>query len=260
MAEKQRLPDSMAALPNVSALMSLIEKCEARAEHLPGIGVYFGRAGLGKTSAATCAAIVQDVVHLEVRAIWNGKTLLLKIALELGLKATEQMTVNRLYDLVASGLAQSNRTLVLDEADQMKPAMFEMVRTLHDETSVPLILMGEETLPHQLEHSPRLHGRVLAWVGAAEATMADVDMLAKINARGIEIAGDLREDVLVASGHSHRYIATNLTLLRDLALAQGLVRVGRADWGARAFHTGTAPAPRHLPLHKQRPARIRRAA
>lgn len=259
MAEKLRLPDSLAALQNVSSLLALIERCEARDENLPGIGVFYGRPGLGKTSAAICAAILMDVVHIVVPPFASEKTLLVMLARELGLQP--KRVLQDIYDQVAGALMQSNRTLVLDEADfLLRPRLINTVRVLHDQTFVPIILMGEEDLPQQLLRWERVHGRVLDWVGAADASLADVDMLARIHARGIEIAPDLRQALLTASGHSHRYIATNLVRIRDHAVAQGLVRIGRAEWGDRAFNTGAAPSPRSIPLHKQRPVRARRAA
>lgn len=249
----------MAALPNVSSLLALIERCEARNENLPGIGVFYGRPGLGKTTAAICAAILKDVIHIVVPPFAGEKALLVMLARELGLQP--QRVMLDLYRQVADGLVQANRTVVLDEADYLlRPRVINTVRLLHDETCLPIILMGEEELPQELLRWERVHGRVLDWVGAADATMADVDMLARINARGIEIAPDLRAALLAASGHSHRYISTSLLRIRDHALAEGLTRIGMAEWGDRPLKSGMAPAPRSIPLHKRQPARIRRIA
>jgi hypothetical protein len=261
MTEKRRLPPNLAALANVSRLLALVETVEGRGSALPGLGVYFGRPGLGKTSSGTCAAVLKNTIHLSVGPFIRSKSLLHMIAGDLGVRVPKKIATDDLFNLTCLALVDANRTLILDEADHLlNSSTINTVRFLHDETRIPIILMGEEDLPHQLLQWPRVHRRVLERVGAEEATMADVDLLVAIEARGFEIAPDLRAALLAGSGYTHGYIVKNIDAIRRMALGAGLTRVTRADWGDRVFDKGEVAKPRHLPEHKKQPHRMRRVA
>ena len=125
------------------------------------------------------------------------------------------------------------------------PGLALMVRRLHDVSDAPVILMGEEALPQKLQRWERVHSRILSWVGAEQATIADVDHLAKIYAPGLGLGQDMKEAVLKASRGSIRNVSTNLAHIGEEAATQGWRQVGLAEWNGRAMHTGEAPAPRH---------------
>lgn len=261
MAEKRRLPPNLAALANVSRMLSLVETLESRGPSLHGLGVFYGRPGLGKTSSGTCCAVLRSTVHLSINPFIREKGLMQMIAAELGARVPTRITKDDLFNLTCGAMADANRTIILDEADHLlRETVINTVRFLHDETRVPIILMGEEDLPVKLLQFPRVHGRVLERTGAEEATMADLDLLIAVEAKGFEIAPDLREALLVGSGYTHRYIVKNIDAIRRMALAQGLSRVTRADWGDRVFDKGDVPNPRFLPEHRKQPQRVRRVA
>jgi hypothetical protein len=259
MTEKRKLSRNLAKLPNVSRLMALVEKCETRHEGSDGLGVFFGRPGLGKTSAAACAAVMQGVMHIAVPPFTTPKSLLELLAGNMGLRPRRVMS--ELFQQVAGARAESGQTLILDEADHLLTArLINTVRFLYDETKVPIILMGEEELPQELQRWARVHSRVLDWVGAEDATVLDLDLLIPVHLPDIEMAPDLKAALLPGSGHNHRYIVKNMLRIREAALVKGLRRMTLADWGDRTFYGGEAPVPRNLPAHRQRPSRVRRAA
>ena len=93
----------------------------------------------------------------------------------------------------------------------------------------------------------RVHSRMLSWVGASEpATIEDVDHLARIYAKGIEITPDLKAGLLKASRGSLRNVSTNLAYVAEHAVTRGVRKISLADWGSAPLHTGEAPAPRYL--------------
>ncbi len=261
MAEKRRLPPNLAALSNVQRLLSLVETLEGRGASLDGLGVFYGRPGLGKTSSGTCSAVLQSTVHLSINPFIREKGLMQMIATELGARVPAQITKDNLFNLTCGAIGDANRTIILDEADHlMRETVINTVRFLHDETRVPIILMGEEDLPVKLLQFPRVHGRVLDRAGAEDASLVDLDLLIAVEAKGFEIAPDLREPLLIGSGFTHRYIVKNIDAIRRFALAQGLSRVSRVDWGDRHFDKGEVPNPRVLPEHRKQPQRVRRVA
>lgn len=236
---------SVAPLANVARLQQLIDRCENRAHGLPGMGCFYGRAGHGKTTAGVYAQNRKQACHVEALPFGGVKKLLEMIVIELGLRPGR--LVPQLFDQAAEELARTGRPLIIDEADHiLKDGPIETVRHLHDKAGVPVILMGEEALPARLMRWERVHGRMLAWVGAEPATLDDVGHLAAIYAPGVDVAPDLREAVLTASRQSMRYISTNLAAIKEFAGVRGLRRVTLADWGGAAFHTGEPPAIRRL--------------
>lgn len=243
MADPIETVQSVAPLDNVARLTALIDLTQNRAPGLPGIGCLYGRAGLGKTTAGTYAVNAMNAVHVEALPIGGVKGLLGMIVRELGLRP--QRTTEALFIQAAENLARTQRPLIIDEADQiLTDRIIEIVRRLHDVSQAPLILIGEEMLPQRLQRWERVASRVLRFVGMEPASARDVDHLARIYARGVELGADLKAALLTASRGSIRNVSTNLAHVREFAAIQGLDRLGLAEWGKQQFHTGEAPAPR----------------
>jgi DNA transposition AAA+ family ATPase len=246
MSDQPPLYNSVAPLANVARLVQLIKRCQSREYGLPGMGCCHGRAGLGKTTAAIYATNSLNACHVEALPIGGVKGLLTMIAAELGLKPAR--TTDAVFAQVAQQLARSQRPLIIDEADHiLQDRPIEIVRRLHDMTAVPVILMGEEMLPQRLMKWERVHSRVLDWAGMDSATAQDVDHLARIYARGVDLGADLKAALLVASRGSMRNVSTNLSHVREFASVKGLTAIRLSDWGTKPFHTGEAPAPRLPP-------------
>jgi DNA transposition AAA+ family ATPase len=235
--------NSVAPLANVARLQKLVLTCQNRVDGLPGMGCFYGPAGFGKTTAGVYVTNKFSACHIEALPFGGAKKLLEMIVTELGMRPTR--TVSTLFDQAAGELASTNRPLIIDEADQiLTDRIIETVRHLHDKTLVPVILMGEEQLPQKLRRWERVNGRILEWVAAEPATLQDVDFLAPIYAPGVEIADELKVKLLAASANSIRNVSTNLANLAGHAKVQGLRRIGAAEWGNKAFHTGKAPEAR----------------
>lgn len=240
MTDRAELYNTVAPLANVTRLVALIDRAQNRGPGLPGLGCFYGKAGLGKTTAGIYATNTLNACHVEALPFGGLKTLLTMIVTELGLRP--RRLIPDLFDQAAQELAVTSRPLIIDEADHiLSTKTIEAVRHLHDKSGAPVILMGEELLPQRLQAWERVHGRMLAWVEAEPATIKDVEHLAKVYAQGVEIVPELREAVLTASKASMRYISTNLAAIAEFAAVRGLSRVTKADWGALAFHTGEPP-------------------
>jgi len=244
MTEETGLYNNVAALRNVASLITLIDRVQNRTYGLPGMATYYGPSGYGKTTAATYSINACDTCHVEAKALWTTKTLLVEIVRELGLKPAR--TQSELFDQAAQALGESGRPLLLDEADHlMRDRLIEVVRGLHEASGAPVILIGEEGLPQALRRWERVHGRMLDWVAAQPATMEDVTLLARCYCPGVELAEDLRHRLLRESRHSIRRVSINLAAVKESALAQGVERMGLDDFRGR-FFTGEAPAPRRI--------------
>ncbi len=245
MTEESTAHNGIAPLANVARLAQMIKRLQTREYGLPGLGCCYGRAGLGKTTAAIYATNSLNACHVEAMPIGGVKGMLSMIVTELGLKPGR--TTEALFTQAAQHLAQTQRVLIIDEADAiLKDKCIEILRRLHDISNAPLIFMGEEQLPQNLRKWDRVHSRVLSWVGMEEATSVDLDHLAKIYARGVTIAPQLKAALLTASRGSLRNMSTNLAHVREVASRRGTSSLGMEEWKSESFHTGEAPAPRGL--------------
>ncbi|NTT86900.1 AAA family ATPase [Tabrizicola fusiformis] len=235
----------VAPLDNVSRLSALIMRCQDRHDGLPGMGCLYGRSGLGKTTAAIHAVNAYNACHIEALPVGGTKSLMNMLVIEMGLKP--QPTTEKLFMQAVSHLLKSPRTVLIDEADQvLNDRSIELIRRLHDMTQVPVILLGEEMLPQKLQRWERVSSRILGFVGMAEATARDVDHLARIYAKGLDLSAELKAQILRASRGSIRNVATNLAGVAEYAMVRGLSRLDGDALGGQPLHTGEAPAPRYV--------------
>lgn len=235
--------NNFAVLRNVTALATLIERLKGRTPALPGLACFYGFSGYGKSMAATWCANRFDARLVQMGYSWTARSLCEAILTELGIKP--RGSIAKMVEMISERLGITETPLIIDEADFLaKHNMVELVREIYESCEVPIILIGEELLPQTLQRWERVHGRILYSVAAQAATRSDVDQLAKIYLRGVEIDDALKDLILKFSRGSHRRVVTNLDIVREFAITEGVNRVTRAAWAAREFPTGLAPEAR----------------
>lgn len=242
MTQAPQLYNSFAPLANVVSMVELVMRLQKRAPGLPGMACYYGRSGLGKTTAAIFTGHKFRAHHIELRSRWTPKHFCEQLMAELGLDLGKRMTVSRMIDAISDQLGRTGRPLLIDEADYLlRHDMVEIARDIYEGSGTPVLLIGEEHLPKKLEQFERVHGRMLDWVGAQPGTLDDVAHLAPLYAPGVEIAADLRQALFTASHNSIRRISNNLAKVAEVAGNDGLARMDLAAWGDRPFAQIAAP-------------------
>ena len=245
MTEETTTRNSIAALKNVTALVSMIDRLNRRQHGLPGMGVLHGFSGYGKTSAAIYAANVYQACSVQVKSQWTAKALCLSILLDIGVKPAT--TTHRMIDQVSEHLAVTRRPLIIDEADFLvERRIIEIVRDIAEGSGATIVLIGMEELPQALMKWEQFHGRVAEWVMAEAADIDDVRELAYIYAPGITVDAELQEHVLHISHRSIRRISVNLARIAQFARPRRLTTVTRETWGNERLFTGEAPTPRRM--------------
>lgn len=235
------LHTNVAPLRNVESFLTLVHRLQDRPLGVPGMACFHGRSGYGKTTAAIFAQNKLHIVHVEATFLGGTKELLLRIVRELGLRPLSSAA--RLAEQATEQLAKTQRTLVVDEADFiMTERTMQTLRKLQDDSGAPVILMGEQNLPAKIGGFPQAHRRMLDWVEAQPAEIADVPLLARLYCPGIDLAPDLIAALFEASGANQGYITTNLLNMHAHAAVRGIGRLSVADWPRERFHTGQPPA------------------
>lgn len=233
---------TLAPLKNVAAMLTLAERLIERPPHLPGLGVFNGYSGYGKTFAAIYLQNKKDALRVEIGDSWTRLTLIRAIMKELGVHDPKG-TVPKLTEMAIERLAlPGHPPLLIDEADKaVDKGFIEIIREIHEATQVPIILIGEEELPSKLQRSERTHNRVLEWVAAQPCDIDDTALLARLFVpEGLKYSEDFLERNRRKSTGRARRITVNLEKAVEWARVHNQ---GNLDAFPDAeFYTGEPPA------------------
>lgn len=236
----------VAQVTNVAVCFEAIERIQSRHPSLPGIGVFYGRSGDGKSSAASYIANKLNAYYVQATSICTKKSFLDSVLREMTIPATK--TAAEMLGQIAEELAKSGRPLIIDEADHLvKGNKIEMIRDIYESSQGTILIIGEEMLPKKLERWERFHGRVHSWVPAQPATANDAALLAKVYAPKIAIDDQVLEQLVGAVRGSTRRTCTNIEMLGQRALECGIRSVTMDDIEQllpAGFITGQSPKPR----------------
>lgn len=237
------------ATSNVAAFMALTNTLVNRNPNAPGLGVFYGPSGYGKTYASIFAQNRTRAIRVEVGDCWTRKTLLKAILAEAG--QSGKGTIADLADAVIRLLGDDpSRPLIVDEADRLvSRGMLELVRDIGDKSTAPILLIGEENLPNNLVNYERVHNRVLDWVAAQPTDLDDARDLAASLCTGIEISDDLLAEIVSRSDGRARRIVVNLIKVAEIARASGHRSMTRAQWGDQPFFESRPPQARNLNIY-----------
>ena len=229
-----------APLANVALCLGSLRRVMDRPQYLPGISVFYGPSGYGKSMAASVAVIRNKACYVRIYNSWTKKNLFEAVCRGLGLLPGK--TLGEMLDQIAEELALSGRPLIIDEADYLvTKGNVELIRDIFEASQAPIMLIGEENLPTNLRRWERFHGRVLDWCAAQPVSMSDVKELYKLHTKDVEIADDLLRHIYEIANGSARRVDSNLALVEEVARTEGRKVMTLADWGGRAFYTGEAP-------------------
>jgi hypothetical protein len=225
---------------NVTRCATALERVLHRPASLPGMAVFYGPSGWGKSFAARWVAQQYDCYYLQARSNWNTKAMLVALTKVLGIQP--HRTSGEMVDQIIEHLTATGRGLVIDEFDHaVQLALVEAVRDIYDGAEMGLLIVGEEALPQKLRQWERFHGRVLDWLPAQPVGMDDVRALRDVYATRVNIAEDLLAHVLAAASGSVRRIVVNLHLIENEALRRGVSSMALAQWGDQPLFVGDAP-------------------
>lgn len=243
MTQTLEIGNSVQPLTNVAKMAALVTELQNRTFGMPGLGVFHGYPGYGKTFGAIFCASAFDVIHISMQGDWTKKTFLERLLSELGLPP--KRVVPDMVLQACEALAQDGRTLIVDEADYaFRRGVIELIRDLHDGSDTPVIMIGMEEFPQKLRKYELIDSRVMSWVAAQPATLKDAGLLAHVYAEGVEIADDLLDAILERNTGNVRRMVTDLAQVKSEAGKMGQTTMSLQDWGGIEFRRQDAPRPR----------------
>ena len=233
--------NTVAPLTNVGLCLALLERAVNRPQTLPGMVVFHGPSGYGKSTAAAFVRNKLNACYVECKSTWTKKALLTEILREMGV--APHKTVYEMYNQICEHLV--GRILIIDEMDHIVDRkLVEVIRDIYEGSQAPMLLIGEEQLPSKLEQWERFHGRILDWQAAQPVGLADVAHLSRLYCPGLDVGEDLLIRIHDLSKGSVRRVCVNLAKVFEEARRSGMKEVCVESWGARELYTGRAPARR----------------
>lgn len=245
MTNNVALVNTIAPLKNVGLFSALVDRVVHRTQGLPGMAVFHGWSGFGKTFSATYAANKHGAFYVEVGDSWTRKKLCQAILQEMGMDT--RGTISDLVDRIIEGLVGENRPLIIDEFDHvLAKNYFETVREIHDKSGAAIVLIGEERLPAKIKALPsdRFHNRMLDWVAAQPTDLEDCRHLARLYCPDGVIEDDLLKRVHESSQGRVRRVCVNLDRIREAMVTESLETINLAQWNNRPLFTGDIPTRR----------------
>lgn len=246
LAVKSAPSGGIAQIANVAQCYNAILRTENRHALLPGLAAFYGPSGFGKSVAACYVANKTRAFYVQAKSTYTKKAFLQAVLREMSIAPAP--TLSEMLDLAAGELAKSRRPLIIDEFDLLVTAnKVELVRDLYEGSQGTILCIGEELLPRKLEKWERFHGRVLNWVQALPATVADAALLVPVYAPKVQIDEAVLAQLVATVKGSTRRIATNLEMLHEMALEEGWDKVDLACLKQilpTGFVTGESPKPR----------------
>ncbi|MDP7142660.1 MAG: ATP-binding protein [Alphaproteobacteria bacterium] len=231
---------TIAPLKNVMLFNETVDRVMNRPAHLPGMATFHGFSGFGKTFSAIYAANKYQARYIEAGHSWSQSKFCDAILNELGIPA--KGTIANKVDKIVEGLIAEEKPLIIDEADFIVSKRFvELVREIHDKSSTPIILIGEELLPNKISEWERFHNRVLDWVPAVPADMDDINHLARMYCPELHLTADVLSQLNKVCNGRVRRICVNLERIREYAVTSGVDEVRTNDLQQLPLFTGQPP-------------------
>lgn len=144
---------------NVRRLYKLADTLLSTDNGTPGMGLFFGAPGLGKSEAAIHMHVQKDYVYLRAKAAWSIRWFLNDLLHELNEK--EEGRTKNAYNRLIEVLRIDPRLVIIDEVDHMlhNSKIIETMRDIHDESGNCFLLIGMHNAERKLKGFPHIYSR-----------------------------------------------------------------------------------------------------
>lgn len=164
---------------NVKGFINLIHNLKNKPDNISKIGLVYGNAGLGKTKTALYLSIQYDAVYIRATNVMSPKWMLEEIAKELD--EIPRFYTSDIFRQCVNDLKASPQMIIVDEVDYLLKDFrtIETLRDLHDETGVPIILVGMQLSKHKLKKHTHLFDRISEIYNFIEFEYSDIKQIAE---------------------------------------------------------------------------------
>ncbi len=208
---------------NVKGFINLIHNLKNKPENISKIGLVYGNAGLGKTKTAIYLSIQYDAIYVRATNKMTTKWLLEEIAKELD--EIPRFYTADIFRQCVNTLKTNLKMIIVDEIDYLL-ADFRTVKTLrdlHDETGIPIILVGMQLAKHKLKKHNHLFDRISEVYNFTEFEYSDIKQITE-EISEIDIAKEAVH-IIHNKVKSFRKIVELIDLFEKVGQANGLTQI-----------------------------------
>jgi len=213
----------VADLSNVVAFVEVISQVkEAAARRNPSVGIISAPYGIGKTE--TCLWFYtrnKNTVYISVKAAMSTRDFFEELLLELG--GTPKGNLYKIFAETVEVLRQKEEppVILLDEANRLaeKKKMIEILRDLHDEAHVPVVLVGSPEFLPVVRKYGAFHSRIRVLKTLSPLTVKDVQKIASACLEGCQLDSRAAKTLRVETGGNTRQVVIALEALERYAKA-----------------------------------------
>jgi hypothetical protein len=231
----------VAPVKNVGNLSEASEALLTRTPGTPGIGLIFGKSGLGKTTATSWFINRCNGVYVRALSTWTPGSMLQSILRELDVAPTKLRAAPMVTQIVDI-LRVTGRPLFIDEFDYIveDKKMTETLRDIHDLSSVPIILVGMDGVQQKVQLRDQFVNRIAQWVEFKPADFEDTQLLSGELCE-VTIKTELQRKLFDDSRGVIRLIVIGLDAIERRARTLGVTEIGLEEWGKASFFLSESP-------------------
>lgn len=232
----------IAPVKNIARLRDAYQALEDSPTGVPRMGLIYGATGAGKTTAVTWLMNRTDAIVVKASPTWSLHSMLSKIMIEIGFAPTTRSA--DMEETIVEKMQKDSRPLFVDEADSFTDpqvrgdrsyAILETLRSIHDLSQMPVMLIGMTGIEHRLASRHQLMRRISQWVKFDAADLADARVLADTVCE-VRVEDDLLQKLLESSKGGIGLMMVGLSRIERAAKGNGIDVIGLDVWGDRPFN------------------------
>lgn len=208
---------------NVKGFINLIYNLKNKPDNISKIGLVYGNAGLGKTKTAIYLSIQFDTIYVRATNKMTTKWLLEEIAKELD--EIPRFYTADIFRQCVNALKTNLKMIIVDEIDYLLADFrtIETLRDLHDETGVPIILVGMQLSKHKLKKHNHLFDRISEIYNFTEFEYSDMKQITE-EISEVDITKEAAH-IIHNKAKSFRKIAEMIDMFEKVGQANGLTQI-----------------------------------
>ena len=220
---------------NVQRLQEAAAALERRQEGVPGLGLVCGNAGFGKTRSIQWHTLHSNSIYLRAKATWTTSWMLDCICAELKI-----FSINRIRDKFAdlqNTIRSVKCTIFIDEADYLvrDRKLLDTIRDLHDETNMPIVLVGMDEIQKKLMRHHQYWSRISQQVVYKPLSIKEIILLGS-ELCALDMNDSSAEQLFVNTTGNFRDLIVALSHLEKMAKANktAVITAGMVDMTVKA--------------------------
>jgi len=163
---------------NVKTMFQLADQLMDNDPNTPGLGLYYGEPGLGKTEAAQHLCLERsEYVYIRAKTAWTIKWMLNDLLNEVNEQGSGRTQLA--YERIVKILKEQPRLIIIDEVDHMlhDSKVIETLRDIYDESGNPFLMVGMQQAERKLKRFPHLYSRFAEVIVAQKISVEEIEQV-----------------------------------------------------------------------------------